>query len=163
MPESQRLSDVFADTDTISYGPFKMIKKVGEPFKKAEIWVHDRLVPMQPAQKRILAMLISYQGEPVSFEIYAKEAGSPYMQSFHAALEKTQRHGEKRSMEENIMGNYRVQMHHIRDALANAFPDIEERKQVFLAIASTGPWRAGGEKDKSGEQTIGGYRLLDLK
>jgi hypothetical protein len=66
------LTSIFANTDNVCYGPFTIVKNTGEDFGHAKFMVDGVEVPMQVAQKKVMALLISQQGRILSFQDLAE-------------------------------------------------------------------------------------------
>lgn len=73
MSNIHSLSSIFAETDNVSYGAYKITKPTGSNYKSARFLVGDQEVTLLPAQKKIMALLISQQGEPLTWAGFARE------------------------------------------------------------------------------------------
>lgn len=59
------ISKIFAKTGTISCGPFLLAKDRDREISSARFWVNNTLITLPPANKRVMALLISKNEEPV--------------------------------------------------------------------------------------------------
>lgn len=65
LPSQLDLTGLFNKTDTLAYGPFKIVKPEGLSFQFSKFSVKDTIIHLPLAQKQIMAMLIDQQGRPL--------------------------------------------------------------------------------------------------
>ena len=69
------LSEAFAQTDNIAYGPFKIEKQPGKPWETAVFTVNNHKIELKNRQMLIIALLISQKGEIVRHDDVMAEIG----------------------------------------------------------------------------------------
>lgn len=133
-----RLFQAFAETDTLSYGPFSITKIPGEAWKEATFTVDGvEIKNLAGSQKLVAALLISGKGQMVRYSDYAIERG----------LTDTFNHPQSAM---------KVFIHHLKKGIRN-IPDIAETADC---IQSVNPSRLLGLPGAPNKDAVAGYRLV---
>ncbi len=64
-----KLSEIFKETDTITYGPFKLTN-LRQRYDKAKFSVHGVVIDIMPQEKKLMALLIALKGEYLTRKMY---------------------------------------------------------------------------------------------
>ncbi len=139
-----KLSEIFKETDTIAYGPFKLTN-LHQRYDLAEFLVHGTEIKIMPQEKKLMALLISLKGEYLTRKIYDD------------ALE-----SEKPSNQKKIQ----IYVHSIRKRIAAQLKGTEMEgmaKDFQKIFESANPVRSDGEKGEELPPAYrGAYRLSTL-
>ncbi|MBN8522134.1 MAG: hypothetical protein J0L77_09600 [Alphaproteobacteria bacterium] len=68
--ENPKLKAAFANTNTIEYGGFKIVKSGDMPWDKARVYVDGQQIILNMTETRSLALLVAYRGEFVPKEAH---------------------------------------------------------------------------------------------
>lgn len=156
MTENQGiLQAAFAETDTISYGPFMVTKAPGARWKQAHAFINGQEVFLTPLKKRYLALLIRQQGEPVTIEHFAAEIPTSNPSRWYAKSRQLDDHVEKRGARKELINTIKVTVSLLkRDLRDQAVSD-----DICQNIEPVGLYRQKGDKGPFPEGMSGAYRI----
>jgi len=141
MPQGQAVSlqQSFADTDTVEYGPFKIVKAVGASWEHAAVFANGKQVEgLTPQQKRFISTLVAQKGDQASYRLLDRELPR-----------------QEGAVDYSQTKRFHVFAHHVRKALEKTGQD---GPQLAATIRSTNPYTGGGEKGtRSREYGDAGY------
>lgn len=121
------LSEIFAKTDTVEYGPFKVIKPTGIEWRKAEAYYDGKPIKLTPVQNQMLALLVAYQGGAVTQDVFSDFSKNP-------------------------TNSTKVQIYYIRSAIKK-----QTGVDVSKVIRCFNPFRGQGEKGQWKPEVKGAY------
>lgn len=70
--EFKTLSEIFSETDTVEFGPFKIMKPISMDWDAAVIRIDDCEIAFRPEQKRILAALSALPDHKLTYADYVR-------------------------------------------------------------------------------------------
>lgn len=151
------LTEIFAATDHISYGPFKIVKPIGADYKKAEFTVNGQMVPLKPSEMRVMALLISQQGAYVTISMLGQASGSPTLEKLAQDMDAGKILGRAASF--HLNNNFKVAVCKIRKAIEKTLDNPDEAESACRSIRPLKAFSRGGELRRTEIEDESGYRL----
>ena len=125
-----KLTEIFAYTDTIEYGDFKVTKQPDGKWKDAKAYFNNHPITLPPSRMKILSLLVAYKGQPVSKNDCDINGSDP-------------------------VNTMKVQIHHIKSTLRT-----EAGESAANLIRAINPAPQKKERGPWSPNTAGQYRLV---
>ena len=145
-PATPCLKTAFDSTGNVSWGPFRIEKKPGDPWEAALFYVDDKFINLPNRQKQLMSLLICYQGDPVGLTVFQKEIRFDRQYSIN---------NRPLSQEERYLNNLRVHFSLLKAALRKG-----TGTEVYGSIIRTvNPSHTRNETGPYIPNSHGGYKL----
>jgi len=131
------LTSIFADTDNVTYGPFAILKNTGQGFKQARFMVDGTEVPLEAAQKKIMALLISQQGKTLTVLEMAQGMETEKFDEIAEDIQNPESSVIRQQALRKGHRNYGTHISYIREALIDKFGAGTPETIRYLAILET--------------------------
>lgn len=149
------LTAAFAETDTISYGPFTITKAPGKPWRHAHAFVEGQEVFLAALKKQYLALLISQKGETVTMDDFSASIPGSNASRWYEIAKTRDDVAEKRDSRKELGNTIKVTVSQLRSDLRRH--DVPE--STIALISAAAPYRAGGGKGIFDPLVTAAYRL----
>lgn len=125
------------DAGTIGYGPFQFLKRADQGYDSATFSINGINIPLAPTQKKIIELLMTQQGKPVTLIDFAQKLDSIAAQKFLEDLE-ADPSLIKKLPASNFAKNLKVQMSAIRRAILQTLPHTEKAANYAECLTTSG-------------------------
>lgn len=149
------LQSAFAQTDTIEYGPFRVRKQPGAPWRDAQAYADGREIALAPAEKRYLALLISQRGKALTLDILAPELTDSNPAYWYIKAFKEDDFVEQRGAAKELGNTVKVTVSHLKKKMKDQGVAEETRDM----INAPNPYRKSGGKGSFLPGLAAGYRI----